>query len=108
MTKTRYPITDLRLHVPHCSSYTNTVPFPCPQNANKPKPQPRSKLPPAGPEFPSAPPELDFPSLPNVPSDLPDVPRGGGGAGAAGKRDDDDEIDFDELSRRFENLKKRK
>lgn len=79
-----------------------------PQNANKPKPQPRSKLPPptAGPAHPSAPPELDFPSLPNVPSDLPDVPQGGGGA--AGKRDDDDEIDFDELSRRFENLKKRK
>ncbi|XP_032598855.1 IST1 homolog isoform X2 [Drosophila grimshawi] len=71
-------------------------------NTNKPKPQPRSKLPPGGPQYPSAPPALDMPSLPNVPSDLPDVP--GGGAGKA----DDDEIDFDELSRRFENLKKRK
>ncbi|XP_034481873.1 IST1 homolog isoform X1 [Drosophila innubila] len=71
------------------------------QNANKPKPQPRSKLPPGGPEQPSAPPPLDLPSLPNVPNDLPDVP-------VSGKREDDDEIDFDELSRRFENLKKRK
>jgi len=72
------------------------------QNANKPKPQPRSKLPPGGPEHPSAPPpSIDFPSLPNVPNDLPDVPN-------SGKREDDDEIDFDELSRRFENLKKRK
>ncbi|XP_064547583.1 IST1 homolog isoform X4 [Drosophila montana] len=70
-------------------------------NANKPKPQPRSKLPPGGPEQPSAPPPMDLPSLPNVPNDLPDVP-------GSDKREDDDEIDFDELSRRFENLKKRK
>nr|XP_016934835.1 IST1 homolog isoform X1 [Drosophila suzukii] len=73
------------------------------QNANKPKPQPRSKLPPADPVLPSAPPPLDFPSLPNVPNDLPDVP----GAGAE-KKNDEEEIDFDDLSRRFENLKKRK
>nr|XP_016934839.1 IST1 homolog isoform X5 [Drosophila suzukii] len=72
-------------------------------NANKPKPQPRSKLPPADPVLPSAPPPLDFPSLPNVPNDLPDVP----GAGAE-KKNDEEEIDFDDLSRRFENLKKRK
>ncbi|XP_034114635.1 IST1 homolog isoform X4 [Drosophila albomicans] len=75
-------------------------------NANKPKPQPRSKLPPgagAG-EQPSAPPpSMDLPTLPNVPNDLPDVPGSG-----SGKKEDDDEIDFDELSRRFENLKKRK
>ncbi|XP_023173315.2 IST1 homolog isoform X2 [Drosophila hydei] len=70
------------------------------QNANKPKPQPRSKLPPGGPEQPSAPPPMDLPSLPNVPSDLPDVP--------GNEKPEDDEIDFDELSRRFENLKKRK
>ncbi|XP_055620215.1 IST1 homolog isoform X2 [Toxorhynchites rutilus septentrionalis] len=50
-------------------------------------------------------PEMNFPLLPNVPADLPDVPndenpsRGG---------QDNDEIDFDELSRRFEELKKRK
>ncbi|XP_022215281.2 IST1 homolog isoform X2 [Drosophila obscura] len=74
------------------------------QNANKPKPQPRSKLPPGPPTLPSAPPAcLDLPSLPNVPLDLPDIPPG-----PAGKKEDEDEIDFDELSRRFENLKKRK
>ncbi|XP_022215282.2 IST1 homolog isoform X3 [Drosophila obscura] len=73
-------------------------------NANKPKPQPRSKLPPGPPTLPSAPPAcLDLPSLPNVPLDLPDIPPG-----PAGKKEDEDEIDFDELSRRFENLKKRK
>ncbi|XP_017048670.1 IST1 homolog isoform X4 [Drosophila ficusphila] len=60
-------------------------------------------LPPGNPTFPSAPPALDFPSLPNVPNDLPDIP----GAGAE-KKDDEEEIDFDDLSRRFENLKKRK
>ncbi|XP_023032951.1 IST1 homolog isoform X2 [Drosophila willistoni] len=75
------------------------------QNANKPKPQPRSKLPPGGPAQPSAPPDIDLPSLPNVPLDLPDVPSPSSGGG---KKDDDDEIDFDDLSRRFENLKKRK
>ncbi|XP_017095312.2 IST1 homolog isoform X4 [Drosophila bipectinata] len=75
-------------------------------NANKPKPQPRFKLPPGNPTPPSAPPALDFPSLPNVPNDLPDLPDIPP-AGPA-KKDDDDEIDFDELSRRFENLKKRK
>ncbi|XP_017010570.2 IST1 homolog isoform X2 [Drosophila takahashii] len=73
------------------------------QNANKPKPQPRSKLPPGNPTLPSAPPALDFPSLPNVPNDLPDIPGGG-----PAKKDDEEEIDFDDLSRRFENLKKRK
>ncbi|XP_016978904.1 IST1 homolog isoform X2 [Drosophila rhopaloa] len=71
------------------------------QNANKPKPQPRSKLPPGNPTLPSAPPPLDFPSLPNVPNDLPDIP-------GAEKKNDEEEIDFDDLSRRFENLKKRK
>ncbi|XP_016978905.1 IST1 homolog isoform X3 [Drosophila rhopaloa] len=70
-------------------------------NANKPKPQPRSKLPPGNPTLPSAPPPLDFPSLPNVPNDLPDIP-------GAEKKNDEEEIDFDDLSRRFENLKKRK
>ncbi|XP_039229441.1 IST1 homolog isoform X4 [Drosophila yakuba] len=60
-------------------------------------------LPPGNPTLPSAPPALDFPSLPNVPNDLPDIP----GAGAE-KKDDEEEIDFDDLSRRFENLKKRK
>ncbi|XP_070071824.1 IST1 homolog isoform X4 [Drosophila takahashii] len=60
-------------------------------------------LPPGNPTLPSAPPALDFPSLPNVPNDLPDIPGGG-----PAKKDDEEEIDFDDLSRRFENLKKRK
>lgn len=59
---------------------------------NKPKPQPRSKI------LPGAGNNSSFPELPNVPLDLPDVP------------DDtnNEEIDFDDLSRRFEELKKRK
>lgn len=57
------------------------------QSAAKPKPQPRSKL----------------PDLPNVPSNLPDVPEDNDNANKA----DDSEIDFDDLSRRFEELKKR-
>lgn len=70
------------------------------QNSSAPKPQPRSKNI-AGP---SAPPRLsmDMPNLPNVPADLPDVPNDGE------KKSDDDDIDFDYLSRRFEELKKMK
>lgn len=46
-----------------------------------------------------------------MPADLPDVPNdstptGSTGGGAANQSND--EIDFDELSRRFEELKKRK
>ncbi|XP_037933598.1 IST1 homolog isoform X2 [Teleopsis dalmanni] len=68
-------------------------------NTNKPKPQPRSKLPPA---TPSAPPHLpDIPNLPNVPNDLPDIP-------CDNEKPENDDIDFDDLSRRFENLKKKK
>lgn len=40
-----------------------------------------------------------FPNLPNVPSDFPEGPKPG---------NNDDEIDFDDLSRRFEELKKKK
>lgn len=48
-----------------------------------------------------------FPDLPNVPLDLPDIPGNGNTpAGASYKRDDD--IDFDDLSRRFEELTKKK
>ncbi|XP_065085769.1 IST1 homolog isoform X1 [Ochlerotatus camptorhynchus] len=82
-------------------SYASLSPDDNMQNSTKPKPQPRSKISP----------EMNFPVLPNVPADLPDVPndnspsaRGGSGGGP----DDNDEIDFDELSRRFEELKKRK
>lgn len=39
----------------------------------------------------------DLSNLPSVPSDLPDVPTS-----------KDDDIDFDDLSRRFEELKKKK
>lgn len=54
---------------------------------------------------------MNFPVLPNVPADLPDVPNDNspaGGGAAGGQQEDNDEIDFDELSRRFEELKKRK
>ena len=57
------------------------------------------KLPPSQP---SAPPSDNIPYLPNVPSDLPDIPTDNS------NKPDNDEIDFDDLSRRFENLKKRK
>lgn len=60
-----------------------------------------------------------FLNLPNVPLDLPDIPddnlggaRGGDGAGTASTHakgnNDNDEIDFDDLARRFEELTKRK
>lgn len=62
--------------------------------SNKPKPQPRSKLPQdsfgAG--------GSAMPDLPNVPLDLPDIPDDA----------NNDDIDFDDLSKRFEALKKRK
>lgn len=48
-----------------------------------------------------------FPDLPNVPSDLPNIP-GGGEAPAQNFHQRDDEIDFDDLSRRFEELTKKK
>lgn len=82
-------------------SYASLSPDDNMQNSAKPKPQPRSKISP----------EMNFPILPNVPVDLPDVPTppGGNVAGAgSGGQNDNDEIDFDELSRRFEELKKRK
>lgn len=50
----------------------------------------------------SAPGDDDFPNLPNVPSDLPDVPT------QSSDNKPDDDIDFDDLSRRFEELKKKK
>lgn len=72
------------------------------QNLNQPKPQPRSKMSPPTPPSATAPPPgtFDLPNLPNVPSDLPDVPNSDG--------NNDDDIDFDDLSRRFEELKKKK
>ncbi|XP_037807186.1 IST1 homolog isoform X1 [Lucilia sericata] len=73
------------------------------QNANKPKPQPRSKLPPPAVQPSAPPPSMDIPQLPNVPMDLPDIPTD-----ELKPNNNDDDIDFDDLSKRFENLKKRK
>ncbi|XP_053685061.1 IST1 homolog [Sabethes cyaneus] len=79
-------------------SYASLSPDDNMQNSSKPKPQPRSKFSP----------DLNYPVLPNVPSDLPDVPNDDNPDAGGIDRDDNDEIDFDELSRRFEELKKRK
>uniref|UniRef100_A0A182QT03 IST1 homolog n=1 Tax=Anopheles farauti TaxID=69004 RepID=A0A182QT03_9DIPT len=73
-------------------SYSSLSPDDNMQNSTKPKPQPRSKFSP----------ELNFPPLPNVPMDLPDIPDGDE------NKNDNDEIDFDDLSRRFEELKRKK
>lgn len=74
-------------------SYESLSPDDNMEESSKPKPQPRSKMPPhLGADH-----QLD---LPNVPLDLPDIPL-----------DDDtnnDEIDLDDLSKRFEELKRRK
>lgn len=62
--------------------------------------------------MPSAPPPAgednaeDFSNLPNVPLDLPDVPSTND-TNLNDKADNDD-IDFDYLSKRFEELKKKK
>lgn len=52
-----------------------------------------------------------FPNLPNVPMDLPDIGaehNSFGGARNVSHKNESDEIDFDDLSKRFEELKKRK
>ncbi|XP_039965194.1 IST1 homolog isoform X3 [Bactrocera neohumeralis] len=72
------------------------------QDKNKPKPQPRQKLPPPGPSAPPA--TSDIPNLPNVPQEMPDMTSDENKP----NNTDNDDIDFDDLSRRFENLKKRK
>ncbi|CAH1712125.1 unnamed protein product [Chironomus riparius] len=58
-----------------------------PNLSMQPKPAPRAKV---------------LPDLPNVPSNLPDVPSEN-----TQNAPDDSEIDFDDLTRRFEELKKR-
>lgn len=74
------------------------------QNMNKPKPQPRSKMPQPGGDDDDA-----FLNMPNVPLDLPDIPNDGLGRHANGNPPPPNEdIDFDDLSRRFEELTKRK
>jgi hypothetical protein len=42
----------------------------------------------------------NFPNLPSVPADLPDLPQP--------PKEDDDDIDFDDLTKRFNELKKKK
>lgn len=44
---------------------------------------------------------MDLPELPSVPQDNLNGPNSGG-------KDGDDDIDFDDLTRRFEELKKKK
>ena len=51
-------------------------------------------------------PALDLPELPGVPLDTPVHERSD--SPAATKKDDEEDIDFDDLTRRFEALKKKK
>lgn len=65
--------------------------------------------PPQNPPAPSAPSPRpstgpSFPDLPAVPTDLPSLPDSVPGANSAGGED----VDFDDLTRRFEDLKKKK
>lgn len=49
----------------------------------------------------------DFADLPNVPLDLPDVPATDDKSSPGEPKPDNDDIDFDDLSRRFDELKKK-
>ncbi|XP_072941087.1 IST1 homolog isoform X2 [Epargyreus clarus] len=70
---------------------------------NVPTPQPRSKVPPNN-YFP------ELPELPSVPSDLvlPSVPHSNNSNTTNQEPGGPDEIDFEDLNRRFEELKKKK
>lgn len=58
------------------------------------------------PSLPSVPPTM--PGLPSVPTDLPSVPTGFPSVpGGSNTTSASDEVDFDDLSRRFENLRKK-
>lgn len=77
------------------------------QPAHLPTPQPRSRVPPPTNHFP------ELPELPTVPSDLllPSVPHSHNSntsANTPSAPGGSDEIDFDDLNRRFEELKKKK
>ncbi|KAK7086346.1 hypothetical protein SK128_014799 [Halocaridina rubra] len=67
------------------------------KNDDQPKPAPRSKFGDGSPDF-------AMPDLPSVP-DLPNVP---GGNTLPDPNDTKDDIDFDDLTKRFEELKKKK
>lgn len=49
----------------------------------------------------------DFADLPNVPLDLPDVPTAADRTTPDEPKPDNDDIDFDDLSRRFDELKRK-
>lgn len=70
-------------------------------NAGPPPPAPYQPPPPSAPRPSSGP---SFPDLPAVPTDLPNLPDSVPGGNSAGGED----VDFDDLTRRFEDLKKKK
>ncbi|XP_078344428.1 IST1 homolog isoform X1 [Oculina patagonica] len=70
-------------------------------NVGPPPPAPHQPPPPSAPRPSSGP---SFPDLPAVPTDLPNLPDSVPGANSAGGED----VDFDDLTRRFEDLKKKK
>ncbi|CAL8101974.1 unnamed protein product [Orchesella dallaii] len=72
----------------------------------RPKPAPRAKLNPSNDGSLDLP---DLPELPSVPFTDPSDSRGNvGGPNINSKSNDENDIDFDDLTRRFEELKKRK
>ena len=81
--------------LPHAPPFTTPqAPYPAPAGAPPP-------LPVAGPAATSKPPASDFPELPELPSVPGSLPPGGASAGGA-------DVDFDDLTKRFEDLKRRK
>ncbi|KAK6640460.1 hypothetical protein RUM44_012154 [Polyplax serrata] len=74
------------------------------ENSVKPKPSPRSKMSPPGSVKPKNSDSL-FPELPNVPDDTPHMSNEDL---AKLNQNDNEDIDFDDLTKRFENLKKKK
>lgn len=72
------------------------------QDNVSPKPAPRSKFGEEGNDSGAA--GFNLPDLPNIP-DLPSVP---GGNSVSGMDDTNEDIDFDDLTKRFEHLKKKK
>jgi len=75
------------------------------QDDSKPKPAPRGKAQPPGPPDLSTLDLPDLPELPTVPSTSPSDPNISSN-GRSGR--DENDIDFDDLTKRFEELKKRK
>lgn len=74
---------------------TDPPPQAQPMDPGKPHPAPRGVMP----TPPSAGPADTIPELPSVPSEAPP---------SANHNDGGDDLDFDELSKRFEDLKKKK